>query len=251
MNEFSFFKPEKKETKTDYEYFPDPDSREDIYQFSKGVSEYLHDEEIPNIILIDRSTRPLWIGIDEYWKQKYKNEPRPNIYFVNPDSFQVVERAHEDVKKSLFTQPFFTETDLIEAKEQIRENAEKFEEDVKNQFEQSYKKLETEKNRPLAVFDNCIHSGETFIPLASYLTKSGYQDLRIVVGETSNDFSPLKIDKEFTSKISYHACSAFGIDSGVKKDDQIIHSHLDKNAKREKVIQCREEIRRIIKEKEA
>jgi hypothetical protein len=46
-----------------YEYFSDPIERHDIYEFSKGVSNYLHDNKIPNIILLDRSPRPFWVGI--------------------------------------------------------------------------------------------------------------------------------------------------------------------------------------------
>lgn len=80
---------------SEYKFFDQPERRHDIYEFSKGVTAYLHDEKVPNIILIDRSPRPIWVGIDEYWKQNYKDEQRPNIYFVNPEGFNSVKMVME------------------------------------------------------------------------------------------------------------------------------------------------------------
>lgn len=238
-----------KESENNYEYFKNPERRRDIYEFSKELSKYLHDEKAPNVIMIDRSPRPLWVGIDEYWKENYKNEVRPNIYFVNPDGFDSLEKAKQQTGMSsssmLLDQMMFADT----GESLILSKAMEIDKEIKKQFEQAYNKLEKQKDKPLVVFDNCIHSGMTIVPVISYLNKNGYDDIRIVIGETSNDRSPLKINKEFTDKVRFVACNVFGRDLGVQKDDENTYSGYDKDANRKKVIQCREEIRRIVQNK--
>lgn len=65
------------------------------------MSRYLHDQNVPNMIFLDRSPRPLWVGIDEYWKENYNHKPRPSIYFVNPSGFDSLAKAKREVFMSL------------------------------------------------------------------------------------------------------------------------------------------------------
>lgn len=241
----SFF--ENKEKR--YEYFRSPEQRQDIYQFSKGVSEYLHEEKIPNFVIIDRSPRPLWVGIDEYWKEHYADEPRPNIYFVNPASFDTAERARKEknfsASQMMFDAFMYQQTGTSE----IYEKSNEIRKDLEERFEERYTQLKKDKDKPIALFDNCIHSGETLMPVLVFFDANGYEDIRVVIGETLRDQSNIVIDKNFTDKVKRVSCGAFGRDLGVEKDDTEVYSYLDKHANRNRVIQCRKEIRRIVKEK--
>lgn len=246
MNESKFFR--KIENK-EYQFFETPERRHDIYEFNKGLTTYLHDEKIPNVVLIDRSPRPIWIGIDEYWKQNYKEEQRPNIYFINPHGFDSENIAieNEDISDDdiLRDRVIFSMTGESILSKKINEIDEK----IKNQFEQTYHKLESQKEKPVAVFDNCIHGGETITPVLTYLRKNGYKDIRVVIGDEFHDHSSVNIDKSFGENTQLVSCGVFGRDLGVYKDNKDVFSHYDNDADREQVVLCRKEIRRIIQEK--
>lgn len=241
----------KKEQPKPYEYFIRKSQREDIYQFSRGVTKYLHDEKIPNIILLDRSPRAFWVGIDEYWKEHYKKEKRPNIYFINPDGFnslaKVMQKNNYDESDLLFDRLIYANTGESEVQKKIGEE----EKIIMDEFNKIYSNLVKDKDKPIAIFDNCLHSGQTILPVLHALDNSGYRDLRVVIGDITANQSPLKIDKHFTDRVQLMSCGAFGTDFGVEKDEDSVVSHYDQNANRERVIKSREEIRRIVKEKGA
>lgn len=72
----------------DYEFFQYSRERLQLFKYSRAVSEYLIKEKIPNLVLIDRSARPLYLGIKEYLRSTYPDQKIPNIYFVNPKGFK-------------------------------------------------------------------------------------------------------------------------------------------------------------------
>lgn len=240
----------RKESSEEYRYFTKPKVRENIYTFCKELTEYLHREKIPNIIILDRSARPAWVGIDEYWKLHFKNEPRPGIYFVNPDGFNSVRKTIKEQNMSevevLFDSLLLASTgDSLIVSEKT-----KHDENNRKQFENAYKLLEKQKEKPLAIFDNCIHTGATIIPVLHYLYQNGYKDIRIAVADTKFDSSGVRVDKEL-GKTTMIACSVFGFDnSGVEKGDNVT-SGFNEDADRKKVTASREEIRRIIRENES
>lgn len=246
MNESKFLKIEANEK---YKFFTTPERRHDIYEFSKGLTTYLHNEKIPNLILIDRSPRPIWIGVDEYWKQNYKEEQRPNIYFVNPDGFDSLYKAIKE--ENISDQELFTDQMIfsLTGESMILKKADEIDEKIKNQFEKVYHKLEEQKKKPIALFDNCIHSGKTIIPILSYFKRNGYKDIRVLIGDEYHDYSQVKIDESFGDNTSINACGILGLDLGVVKDDNDVFSHYDTNSNRETVVLCRKEMRRIIQEK--
>jgi hypothetical protein len=62
-----------------YEFFHYPDERRELFNFSKAIAEYLRSEGISNLIIIDRSSRPLYIGVREYLRSRNPNEKMQNI----------------------------------------------------------------------------------------------------------------------------------------------------------------------------
>lgn len=225
-----------------YKYFTREGKRQDIYEFSRNLSDFLYKENIPNLVLIDRSPRPLWVGVDEYWKIHHQDKKRPNIYFVNPNGF--------DISKKIINS-FASEEELDAF---IRAGLEKvmaLDEGVKDQFEQAYPKLKTQKDKPIAVFDNCIHTGETMMSVVTFFHRNGYKDIRIISGDNTRNFTDIRLAGDFTDTLNSPACKVFGRDSGVVKNDDFVFSQFDFGSDPEKVVQCREEIRRIVREKGA
>ena len=95
-----------------------------------------------------------------------------------------------------------------------------------------------------------MHSGETMSPVLNYLRATGYRDIRVVVGDNNRNYSPIKVDKFLTPNRKVLSCYPFGDSEygGVVKGSNVF-SDYDNEADREKVIQLRQEIRRIVKTK--
>ncbi|MEI6352356.1 MAG: hypothetical protein WCO35_00240 [Candidatus Nomurabacteria bacterium] len=222
----------KKEKVYDYKYFTNKENRKNIYEFGKGVTEYLHKEKITNLILLDRSPRPLWVAVDEYWKTNYKEEKRPDIYFINPDAFN---NLNSSGMESFFKKLIYSLSDTSENEE------------LNEEFDSIYKKLGNEKDKPLAIFDNCIHSGDTIEPVIDFLKDYGFKDIRILIGDTSANFSSVNIDKYCTDN-AIGLCSVFGKDFGIYKDNEILSKYYP-TANRDRVVQSRKEVRQIIRDK--
>lgn len=211
----------------DYKYFKKKKQRHDVYEFSKELGNYLHSENIPNIVFMDRSSRQAWVGLDEYWKNNFSKDKKPNMYFINPDGF-IIESYWD------------------------QEDAEEQEENIKNQFENIYKKLNEDKDKPLAIFDTCIHTGKTIIPVISFLERNGYSDLRIVIANTKSDQSIIRIDKNLDDNAKKISCYPFSLgrdSSGVDKYDDRVVSSYDEISNRDIVVESRKEIRQIVKNK--
>jgi len=172
------------------------------------------------------------------------------MFFMNPEGFDVAQKIHNDeisVKKIRD----FEEFDMEQEKQDfVLHLANNYTEEINEQFTNVYPSLLNDKEKPIAVFDNCIHSGNTIIPIIHYLHKSGFKDIRVVIGDTYHDRSPVKIDKEFSSNIKSITCGLLGTDTGVEKSEDKLFSDRDESANRKHVVQSREEIRRIVKDGE-
>lgn len=240
------FSPEKM-YKPEYNYFTRPIERHDVYEYSKELSNYLFEEKIPVVLFLDRSPRPLWVGIDEYWKINYSEEKRPDIFFINPDRFDIItrlieKRAEESTIKKALQKVF------IDLEEKAKRDAEKEVSALREEFENSYAGLIKYKDKPIALYDNCIHSGETFIPVAAMLERFGYSDIRLIAGDDTHDFSPLMLHKTLCENTKLVRCHPFGKNSGVMKGEHV-HSDRDYDADREDINLVRQEIRKIVRNK--
>lgn len=136
--------------------------QEAIYEGCKKISEYVHDEGIGHVVLVDKSARPLWKGISTYWKLAYPQEQQPDMHFLNPALFRAYIR---DSKTSR------------EMSDGIRSAGVK----CKEELEESNSSLAEEVDEPILLADACLHSGR-----AAYLTKrvleeADFADIRLGV----------------------------------------------------------------------
>lgn len=236
-------------------YYFVPKMRENVYEFSKQLATYLHDEGINNIVFLDRAARLAWIGMDEYWKINYPDKPRPNIYFINPSGIDIIEGISRDFKEEKVIPEQDPKTGEIIIplgdKESVINAAEDAVRNITNQFQQAYPKLEQEKHDPLALFDNCIHTGETIDKVLDYLQATGYKDVRVVIADDKDATKNTPEYKSLTPKHQIKGCYPFGhseLVTGVEKGGNVF-SDYDKEADRVWVNETRKEIREIIRKK--
>lgn len=225
--------------KKGYEYFKEKDERHDIYEFSKELTKYVHDNKIRDVILIDRSARPAWVGIDEYWKNNYPDEKRPGIHFINPEPMDL---------ENFFRHEKVGRIQILKDLEEVDRTgtsplAKKFKERIKELAEDFVNRYKISTENPVLLFDTCSHTGDTIRAVGSMLQEAGY-DLRVI---TANDSHSLTMDQRIDMNAKLNYCYPFGIDSGVEKSLTNITSSRDITANTERVAASRRDIRKIIK----
>ncbi len=246
MESSRFTQPEK------YTYFSNPERRKYAYELSREIAQYLHDQNIPNIILLDRSARTAWVGIDQYWKSNYKGEKRPNIYFINPDAFDVLTNY---IKKNKIPQDYILVDKLKYAatgESEIMKSSRSAADAATAQFAEAYRTLAEALDKPLAVYDNCTHSKYTMSLMISWLQKAGYENLHVLIGDVSRqDRSQFQAETDETTgkRVRAFLCDPFGQGiSGVQKGNDVF-SNYNTETDRESVVRIRKEIRRVIQNK--
>jgi len=233
----------------DYEFFDNEEGRQEVFDFSKKIAEYLKSESIPNLVIIDRSSRPLYIGVKEYLKSKYPTEKMPNIYFMNPKGFKAKEELSQEEIDEIIQDCVWKE-DLNESPRQVRSK-----EEIIEEFKGTYKELMKDKEKPVLVFDTCIHSGDSLNPVKQSMINSGFSDIKIGAITESPGNSKVKTDFHVTNRRPENGCYPFDRDRIIEKTfDHVYSKKTEDPKKREKSIKLRKEIKRIMRdflEKEA
>ena len=171
-----------------YRFFKSEVGREEIFKFTESIVAYVRDNSIENVILIDSGARPISAGIKEYWGLKYPEENMPDIYFLNPEGFKN------------------RDTDVII-----------------NEFEEIYGGLLMEnRTKPTLIFDTCIHTGETLLPIINIFEKMMF-NFNIGSITPENIGSLVHADYYITMDQPERGCHAFMSDlSIVKGEDSIV-----------------------------
>jgi hypothetical protein len=182
-----------------YKMFDTAESRADIVDISERLAEHLKENNIENVILLDRSARPAYLGLVKVWRKKFPNKKRPNIYFVNPDGFKTEIHTCTDSEKS--------------------------EKDVLEEFQKNYPALAGNKGKVL-VYDTCIHSGDTVVPVIDTLRANGSQASVVIsqkeIYEHYNDSKGKGIEIScLAGKKMRKWCRPFGFDQTVKKGESV------------------------------
>ncbi|MFA6274251.1 MAG: hypothetical protein WC662_03755 [Candidatus Paceibacterota bacterium] len=225
-----------------YEFFEDRKERSELFDYSQKIAEYLREENVPNMIVVDRSSRPLYVGVREYLKNKYPNEKIPNMYFMNPKGFKVREElSREEIDE--IVRDCEWKDDLNESPDRIRSK-----EEILNELKEVYKNLIDQKDKPILIFDTCIHSGDSLDPILKTLKTAGCVDVR--VGSVNpSDSDKVKTDFFITTRSPEKGCYPFDRDKIIEKTFNHIYSTPTKTEiKRERSMRLRHEIKRVMEE---
>ncbi|MBY0111137.1 hypothetical protein K2Y00_04020 [Patescibacteria group bacterium] len=221
----------------EYRNFGWEGDRKRLYQTTAWFTEYLHENKAANVIFIDRSARPAWVGVHELWKHRYADEPRPGLFFINPDVF------NGPVKK------FFYDSDPEKApkSKKLAKDIGKVLTRVDDEFKRTYAHLLKDPHAPLVLFDTCSHTGRTVYPVVKLLEAQGFTNIKVVTAGPPDYGVPIEPIK-YGPAVS---CVPFGYgNSGV---DTGIHSVLStpQSSKYSARTSSWREIRQIIRDEEA
>ena len=233
-------------TQETYNVFKSADIRRELYQYCKRVTEYLHKHKVPSLVLLDRAARPLAAGVRECWINTYADQPVPHMYFVNPYGFKTAKDLTKvDILKQIV--PGITGEDPPPLPDATRTQ-----EDIQKEFVKSYPQLLHDKSKPVLLFDSCIHSGGTLLPVKNILRQLGFTDVRVGAVEDAPSSASMSLDLFMREEGDQPAgeCHPFGHDKLVKKTYNKVHS--DRNTDPTAIIrakQLREEIKHIVRNK--
>lgn len=226
-----------------YEFFDYLDERQELFSYSKAVAEYLRSEKVPNLVIIDRSSRPLYVGVKEYLRSKYPDEQMPNIYFMNPKGFKAQEELTPDEISEIIDDCEW-KGDIGEWPDQVRNNAE-----IKQEFENTYTRLMADKDKPVLIFDSCIHSGGSLEPVKRAFDDSGFSDSRIGSINPPDPDSRVETDFYITTRRPEKGCYPFDRDRMIEKTfDHVYSRKVTDPRRRERSARLRQEIKMIVKE---
>lgn len=232
-----------RESSDRYEFFEFEEARKQLFEFTEKIVDYLRKEKISNLVIVDRSSRPLYVGVREYWQKKYPQEKKPNILFVNPNGFKAREDLTEDEIEELINECDF-KLDAVETPDQVRPK-----ERIIKEFHEKYKLLVADKEKPVLIFDSCIHSGDTLLPMKKIFKESGFTDLRIGSVGPADRGSSVKDDFHLTTQRPVQGCYPFNRDFMVEKTFSSSASKPTKiEERRARSIRLRKEIKKIMNE---
>lgn len=191
--------------------FSEPDKQEKfesfVYRMTKDVDDFIHKKKFRQLVLADRSARPLYTPLREYWKLRYSNDALPQIFFINP----------EGAKNSTQSQ-----------------------EVLRVKFEKEHPHLYKNRDQPTFIFDICTHSGDTIRRLKNIFPPSLFPHASYGViydsreeGERKNN--PIEYAYPFDRNRDPEMCYPFGTEEYLTKRKGSLYSHVARDADRVRI----------------
>lgn len=139
---------------------------EALYEGCRSISEYAYDEGIRDVVLIDKSARPLWAGIAQYWDLAYPESRRPRFSFINPSLFRSIIKNSQNAEELSWN--------IAQIGEIYAEN-----------LQASKSQIASRMEDPLLLVDTCLHSGRSAYLTKRVLQEAGFGDIRFGVVRTT------------------------------------------------------------------
>ncbi len=167
----------------------------------------------------------------------------PNIYFMNPKGFKAREDLSPQEVEAIIMDCEW-KGDVTENPKQVRPRK-----DIYEEFQQTYKQLLTDKEKPVLVFDTCLHTGNTLSPVKQMLEQQGFADIRIGSVNPTEVHAKVQSDFSITDQRPLKGCYPFDQDRLIEKTfDHVYSKGTDHVGKKATARELREEIKRIVKE---
>lgn len=224
---------------TEYRYFSNDAERHDVYEFCKELAIYLKEHGTKNVLFADRSARPAWIGVDEYWNLHYKDAKKPGFYFANPDGYAFLSESPAIPPEKLFSTMLHVLARGEFPADTRSEAAER--------FEQVYKPLLADKEEQIIFFDTCAHTGMTAHAVTSVLKEVGFTNVGVITANTPDEESGIVPEAVIDTHARLSSCYPFGGETLVEKTDDLL-TERDPYGRQQVGNLMRSEIRRIIRD---
>jgi hypothetical protein len=201
------------------EFFPTLTEKKELVETCSALTVFLHDNKVSNLVLVDRSARPAYLGVSHLWRKNYPDEQIPAIYFVNPDSLKSGEDLFQSGSSGLpkFIEMTFKDDEPPLIQQRIIDQMGKSNDDISTEFSDAYPKLKSNNDQSVLVFDACIHSGDTIKPIKRTLEDIGYKKVLTGVVGNPRDESDLKLDFVALTTEPLGFCRPFDKDRIIKK----------------------------------
>lgn len=193
-------------------------SREDIYESSKSLADYISNEGIKNIFFLDSSARQAYIGLKEMWRKEHFEEAEPTIYFINPDP--------------------------------LKYDSDSLDETLAGEFAKTYHDID--KNEKTLIYDVCIHTGNTILNTQKFFKDMGFTDVKTAVTSVSKECTlenANKIDLVCLDDRAMAGCHPYGKPSYIQKTGLLTGSVEHNEKKRHQGIVDHQKIKDVFKEK--
>ncbi|MEK9151753.1 MAG: hypothetical protein AAB692_00100 [Patescibacteria group bacterium] len=224
-------------------FFRYPEARKDVFEFSKTIAEYLKNNGIKDLVIADRSSRPLYIGVREYWMKIFPDEPMPNMYFINPKGFKSRDSL-TDAELQDAGYDAAVKDDRVERIETARNRKE-----IIAEFKQVYKKLYADNKEPVLLFDTCLHSGKTLYSVVEAFKAMGFTNLKVGSVNRADRGSKVQTDFHITDRHPHGGCYPFDQDRLIEKTFEHVYSMpADDPRKKAMGAELRQEIKKIMEQ---
>lgn len=224
-------------------FFPDREAQRDVFEICHAISEYIIHEGIQDLIIADRSARPLYVGVMEYFRLVYPDKPMPGIFFINPLGFKNRNSSSIPEVQAVIVKGYLN-GDAVPNILTTRYALE-----VEEEFATRYRRLMDHKAGPVLLFDTCIHTGNSLEVVRDTLARLGFTDLRIGSVNPSDPGATVMTDFAVRTRPAVRACYPFDKDRLVEKTLDSVSSRGTPDAtKRAAARLLRDEIRNIIRE---
>jgi hypothetical protein len=193
--------------------------RREIYEQISSCAEFIRENRIANVLLLDRSARPLGFALTEYYDKMYSHEKPPQIFVTNP-------AGYSSEPDSVSFSDIFGILQSLEKGEPLPGLPRRSIEHIAQDFTGKYPLLMAQRDKPLLLFDTCVHTGETMEPVLAVLEYLGFTDIRIGVGSMSHLRGPLPFRVDYVGpRGQVLSCHPFGVDSLASKTrDSVVSS---------------------------
>ncbi len=226
-----------------FEYFTSPVERGMLAECGFRVAEYLHEEAIGSLVLVDTAARNMYIPVGDAHEQLYPGEKAYTTYFLNPAGFLSPETHNEDIYTkyvlhkvaemsdqltpretidlALGNRRFMRRARATARRERIADTIQGGRTDVAAELTPAFQaavEKDPNFNGRVLVLDGCKHTGAAMEGITNALEDIGVMDVRTGVMNNHEDFSE---DPDFVAfaddELPAYTCKPFGPQRGIAK----------------------------------
>lgn len=198
-----------------------------LYVTTDKLLNYIIDQQIVNLILLDRSARPANTALQELWKKHNPDSPFPaNVFYFNPTGFlETTDLVVKSPKDGLYR----FERELAIGQQVGLDLGTTFLGKSKAEIQQQllspkHQRLLDQRDAPTLVYDNCIHYGRAMGPVLRALQAASFSQIKIAVASTHANESDIVPDFIAMTSPNFKDCYPFGMELGVEKGYTNLHS---------------------------